>query len=541
MAGASDCEYAPAMIRILLAALFVVVPACEKSKPKETDRPSGARAATRAALGDVVATAQLPSGNSVTELAPIIERLQPGGASQLGGQLSMLLGQAAGVDLSGADLSKPVAVVLLNPKKYKDPVALLVTPKSLGELESSAKGAGRTVSSRDGLALIGPSKVVASAKNFAFATLAKPSKQITITIYPEPLVKAYRGEIARRIADIKKTMDSRGLQGKGVGFFLTIYQDAAMAVAEQTERVTFRFETSSDSAGLVYRLYPRRGSTMAAFVGAQVVADHALLKKLPARQGDTMVFSGEARSGAARTAMVAFATQAMTAMYGRPANAELKDAMAQWFDAFSGSTAMTMNMNIGPGSVGPPGMSMNYLMGTTDSAKMRKAMRQMFVAFGRLSKGKDGELQVMGIKTRTEFKKNVFQVSGVEVDHYHTELNTAEMDPQQRAAMKATGMTKQDMYLAAFDNVAAMVVTNYAQATVTALISAARGKAPGFKPTASLAKEIAASKLRKESMLMFMDLKSFVPAGTPMPFRTVTMGMGKADDGALAVRLSLGL
>lgn len=522
------------MLRILLLALFVCVPACEKSKDKKV---SASRPTASVDLGDVVATLQLPAGDSAGEFAALIDKVQPGMSAVAGAQLPMLLGKATGVDLSAADLSKPVSLVVLNPKKHPEPIAVLVTPENLKQLKASAENAGRSVVSRDGLALVGPAAVVESAQNFVFATLAAPSKEIVGIAYPDPLSKIYSDEIGQGIAEMSKTM---GAQGEGFARLLKLYQEAGTSLAQQTDRMVVRVEASNNSADILFYLYPTASSTLAAFVDAQVVADHGLLSKFPANADHGIVFSGNMRAGAARKAIVDFGVQAMATMYDREAVGSMAKLMDPWFDAFTGSVATTMAMNFDP-THPAPGMSMNYLMGASDAKAVRTGWHQMFDILSAFS-GAGGKMEMLGIKTKVEVHKNIMQVDGVEVDHYHREIEMDEVTPEQRLAMEAMGADIQDMYFATFDEVAVMSTVKDGQASVQRLIAAARGKEAGFQTPAALAQVLAASTKRKESLIMYMDMKSLVPtaAAVQVPFQFMVMGMGKAD-GALVMRTSMGL
>ena len=150
--------------------------------------------------------------------------------------------------------------------------------------------------------------------------------------------------------------------------------------------------------------------------------------------------------------------------------------------------------------------------------------------------------EMMGMKTKIQVNKNVFQADGVEVDHYQTTVDLESLPPAQRTAFEAMGMIEQNLYFAAFDKLAAMTSDKDGKSSVTSMIAAARGKQSGFQTPAGLAKVLDASKARKESMVMYMDLGSLVPGGgtPPIPVKSIVMGMGK-DEGALAIRFSAGL
>ena len=112
----------------LALSLCLVGPACKKASDEASSEGKPPISASRPMtdLGEVVATLQLPSGKSAGGLAKVIDNVQPGISAMMEAQLPFLLQEISGMDLSGADLSGPVAVLVLDPSKHSEPFALLL-------------------------------------------------------------------------------------------------------------------------------------------------------------------------------------------------------------------------------------------------------------------------------------------------------------------------------------------------------------------------------------------------------------------------------
>jgi hypothetical protein len=279
---------------------------------------------------------------------------------------------------------------------------------------------------------------------------------------------------------------------------------------------------------------------MAAFVKAQVPAQHQLLSKLPASSKDSIVFSGLLRAGSAQKAIVDFGVEAMKTMYQKEGLGKLAEQLGPWFAAFDGRVAMTMSVNL-DASQGGSAPRIRYLLGSSDSKAMRKGWHEMFDLLVEQSDG-TSSLKLMGMSSKIEINKNVLQVDGVEVDHYHSLFDVESMPVEQRIAFEKTGAADQNMYFAAFDQYAAMTSDLDGKRSIASMVMAARGKEAGFQPSASLASVLEGSKARKESLVMYMETGSLLQANTAaaVPFQSIIMGIGKDKD-ALVMRIAVGL
>lgn len=510
------------MLRILLLTAIVLSPGCNKTQP--TPEAASPRVANAPSLGQVIATLKLPSGNDLAELGPMIDGFESGSSAMAAVSLSAMLAKASGTSLLSADLSKPVALAVLNPEAFKDPVALLVRATDQKALETAAADAGRVAILRDGLTLIATSEVAESAQEFVFATLAEPSSRIVAVVYPKPLLTIYGEAMDQGMAELATTPQ--------MAPFIGMYRDALVGAGEQTDRIVLSLASSESASSLLLHFHPTPQSTMASFVAAQVASKHDLLRKLPATTNSTMVYSGDMRAGDAKDALIDFGNVFVEAIFPHLDDSdEIKKVIKAWYATFDGKFAGTMSMNLIPGAA-DSGVQMSYLMGTHDPVGMREG----WVAWMKtMSTSTDGLMETMGMKFSVDYKQDVAQIDGITVDQYTSKIDPATVPAEQASAMNLLG--EQIMHLAVFDNVGVMVSSNDSLETLKEVIETARGRKAGFAPQPALGAALADSMERGESLLFFMDIAGL--GGGIIPVGSVVMAMGRDKD-ALVVRIAVG-
>ncbi|KIG15579.1 hypothetical protein DB30_05453 [Enhygromyxa salina] len=482
-------------------------------------------------VGDVVATVQLPTGTNVQDLMPIVEKFAPGMSAMVRMQLPTMLADVAGMSLDGAKLDAPISIVAVEPSLATQPLALLVHTKDLAKLQAAAKGAGLELRERDGLALIGPSAVVAAAETFAFTNLKAAPDHTEIVIYPPQLAASLGPQIEAAMAmmDAQLAGTNPGMQG-----LMRMYVDALLGVTKQTERFVISVSAGQTSTDLHARAYPLAGSELAAFVAAQTPSNHPLLAKLPSTATQTMVMSGEIHSGPTTASLIGFSVAAMESMYSGAMPAETwTEIMTAWADTLDGQFAMSMTLSLPTGTT-QPGMSIQALTGATDADGMRKAWRDMV---GALAKGQDG-VDMMGMKVAIDYRNDVVEHDGVGVDLYTTNIDVTSLPEDQRAMIEATNSASQSVNFATFDKFGAIATTDEDNKSMRTLIDAARGKGQALEPTPGLASALAISTERGESLFSYFDMTTVAPDPSKMPFRAFVMAFGKQGD-ALAIRFSL--
>lgn len=510
-------------------------PADAKDKPgDQSARLPGGSAANPsdspaiAEVGEVIATVQLPTGTKITDIAAVIDSMQPGASAMVQMQLPTMLEEAAGFDIAAsANLDAPISFVILNPASHSKPLAALVEARDPAKLAEDAKAAGHAVEQRDKLLLIGPADVVSAAKDFAFNNLTKYPDHSEIIIYPKLLLDTFGAELEKSMGSSMALLGNDGLTQ-----VMTNYAKGIVSLGEQTDRVVLSLASGSGSADLIARIYPVAGSSLASFIDAQVPSQHALLSKLP-DGGGTMVVSGDWRAGAAREALMNFGVTVLAPMYGSVSVDEWMALLRPWLDNLDGSFAMNIEMTIKPGQ--PGAVQMQSLMGVTDPDALRTAWRTMLTKMAAT-----GGLEMMGMKFTSSHKPDVLTHDGVSIDLYESKLDTSGLSPEQAAALAAAGTnTNQSMHFATFDKFAAMASADPEGASMKALIDSARGS--GVAANGQFATVLEASKQRGDSMLMYFDVGAMMaasPTPVPLPFRAMSWGIGKHES-ALSVRISM--
>lgn len=482
-----------------------------------------------AEVGEVIATVQLPSGTNMTDVAAVIDSMQPGASAMLKMQLPTALEGAAGFDIAkSAKLDGPLSFVILNPASHPEPLAMLVEAKDAAALTADAKAAGHAVEQRDNLLLIGPEGVVNAAKDFAFTNLTKYPDHSEIIIYPKLLIGTFAGEIEKNMAASMALLGGN----EGVGQMMTNYFKGLVSLGEQTDRMVLSLGTGPGSADLIVRIYPIAGSSLASFIEAQVPSQHALLSKLPAG-GGTIVMSGDMRAGGARDALLNFGVAVMAPMYPAISADQLRDMFKPWLDNFDGGFAMNMSMSVVEGKA--PSMQLQALWGVNDPEAMRTAWRELL----KLTDGTG--MEMMGMKFVSSHKPDALTHDGVTVDLYESKVDTSALPPDQAAAVAQAASTSQSMYFATFDKLAAMATADADGKAIGAVIDAARGKGGALEISGGFAEVLDASKQRGDSMLMYFDLGAFTaqaPTAVQMPFKAMSWGVGK-HEGALSLRVGL--
>lgn len=528
-------------MRILLFCLLAfatVIPtsSCKKEskdKGEQLAKPTKSGASRPIAMSSaVMATVQMPTGTKLEGLAKAIDNIQPGASAAIVPSVSMLLAKTMGMDLSGADLGAPISLLVVNPKRYDQPMAMLVSPADKGKLESAAKAAGLIVASNKNQVLIGEASVVEAVRGVAFGTLSNTPQELVVRIFPGSVLAGFKDDLHEAFQKMNTLMTQTSGQTSGVAAMFMAYEEMIVAIGDQTDVIEMRVAASEGASDFLFRMQPKAGTTMAVLAAAQIPSKHALLGKLPQNTSGSILSSGDMRAGKARQPMIDFSMKVMSVMMPAKSNDMLTKALATWFESFDGQIAVNMNMDVANPAV--PKFEATYLMGATDADVMRKGWREMMT---HMSSGNGGITEMMGMKFDIEFDEKVLEVDGVEVDRYQTKLNTEGMSKEDQAMSIAPGV-EQKMHMATFDNLAVMSLSDNSEAAVASAIAAARGKAPGYKPVGATAKALARSESLNESLIFIMDIERLAPAGVAIPFGTLAMGFGQ-DKGALTMRMSV--
>jgi hypothetical protein len=342
--------------------------------------------------------------------------------------------------------------------------------------------------------------------------------QPTLTIdVPHALVR-YKGQVAM----MQQLMSGVAQKGDPMSGFVQMYADGLVAAARDTDQLVVTIDADKDGAAFDLALVPHAGTRLAKFVAAQKPSDQALLAELPPST-PTMLFAGHMESGPYRKTMI----ELMVRMYGGTGAKELVQITDAVMAASTGDIAMTMDVTPGKG------MSGAYLYGVADAKAVAK---QLDKVYDLMAKGRT--FDVMGMKMTMTASADPTDHDGVSVRGYDVSYDVSKLPAASQAAMKVSmgpGFTTR-YELATFDQLGMFAMGNDAIAVAGKTIDAARGKGDHWKPTGELARALAASKARKDSMVMLMDFGAFAALapqpGGKRPTGQMVMTVGFADGNA---------
>jgi hypothetical protein len=501
-----------ATVHSLLAAMLVLT-ACKKDA-QEVEIPEVAPESV-----PILATVELPSARGLGSAAQVIDTVQPGSSKQTAEAIPTMLTEAVSVtSLDGADLDKPVRVMVLDPKKHAQPVVLLVTVQNADAL-AKAVGKDKLVVRKD-LALIGAPEAAKAAHDYAFGTMAKrpaPAAPHAVA-YTQPILNSFRAEIDMGKAQLGAVMGMMGGGNEMMTKMLTLYIDGVVAVAGQTDRVEAHFASQDALSGVELILHVRPDTTLAGFVQAQKPSDLALIETLPAHEVPALIMAGQMVLGPARQPVIELGEGILAAMWGNTMTEEMRAMIGPWLDLFTGRfAAVVMSMT--------PTPQMVQLIETTDSAKAMEYSRQFMSEY--VAKGPP--MEIMGMKQTITFTPEAFVHDGVSAAMQKTKLEmpaqgdaTAAQQPAQQPA-PAPGAFDTTSYLAGIDGFLGMATGE--EQTMRQLIDAVHDKAPRLQAGPALAQATAATRARKDSLMMFLDLAALGAAAADAP-KGIVMSLG---------------
>jgi len=382
---------------------------------------------------------------------------------------------------------------------------------SAGAAHVLVKGGWAVVGARPLLERIGPYALASIATQPAPAAL-------NATVYLAHVRARYQAELAAFRNQMLASMASAAATTSGgMGKLMTAYVDGLGTVVSDADQVVVTLDVTEDLASLDVALTPGPGSRLARFVALQRPSDYALLGKLPPGS-PTMLAAGHFEAGPYRDGVL----EALVTLYGPAASGDLLAAMNLFRTSLTGEFGITMQM--APGA----GMALTQVLGLSNPRAAEQAIVAMLDLF------KDGRsFDMLGISTTIKADPAAAAHDGVTLHGYETTYDLSRLPPAQRKAM-AAAMPRDHAHaqLATFDGLAMLVMDADGAIAVGHAIDGARGKAASFVAAPPVDGLLAASRARKESVAMTMDLGLLMarvtgrPASGPQP---VMMALGFAD------------
>jgi hypothetical protein len=492
--------------------VLAVAAGCASAEAKDAASPAGA------APAELLVTVALGPATAFRSLQAYVEAIKPGAGVNLSDQvLRHGLADAVGASsLDGLDPASPMYLLIADTGGSPG-LALLGKVSDAKKLEASA-GKDRLVA-RSGWAVIGARPVLDRVASYALSALAlqPPPKAPSATVYVPHALARYKNEIEGARTQMLANMGKMG--PGGTSKILTAYVDGLFSIANDTDQVIVTLEATPDLGTLDIALLPRTQSRLAEFAALQRPSDLALLGRLPATT-PSVLMAGHLELGPYRDAMLS----AIATLYIPEAPKDLLAAFDLLRKVMTGEIATTMQLGR------KTGMEFTQLYTVTDGKAADKALAGILDLF---KAGRTIDMQSVSFTIKTAPSTTAY--AGVTLRSYDTTYDTSKIPPDQRQAMAAMmpdGV--HSVHLGTVDGLAVLVAAPDSAAEARRTIDAARGKGARFVASKVLAPLLAASRARKDSLVMVMDLGAVFGAftGKSLGSQPMVIGFGAADRSA---------
>ncbi|MBP6841712.1 MAG: hypothetical protein KA190_30710 [Kofleriaceae bacterium] len=429
----------------------------------------------------------------ITDAAAFANTVMPGMGAQLSPDLLLaMIGPALGTQpLAGLDASRPVALAVLDPGAYPQPMLLAAGVTDRAAFDAAMDGGPSTVRAihfAGGVVVIGPDAALTAGAGWLAAQVAAPPTGAptapTLTVHLDQ-VWARHGD---RVREVMRGAGQAAMLDKLTSEITTSMVDGLLNTRELV--VTLDVGATEASATATVRAAPDSG--VARFAAAQHPASFALLTRLASGPG--IVVGGELQFEQFIDAMLALvgpkdgATAAEAARY--------REAMRTVYQGLSGPMAMRMDVAGGR-------TSMTMMMGSARPAATAAAMAAVTAA------GLSPEVAA------------TVQRGGFRHKKVRGDVITTTVRPSAPAAVR------QSMETAWGGPAATSVVVALADAVVMAIGQDAKamlvrqldGGATAASPELTTA--IAGASARRASLLVYFDLLGMIAAQRAAPGATV--------------------
>jgi hypothetical protein len=504
-------------VRTVIGILGLVA-ACTRADAKAKLDPPPAELLATAAIGPVT---------TLRNLQAYVEAIQPGAGAIFTDQvvrrgLAEMVGASS---LDGLDPASWAYVLVASTEGAGAPaVALLGKVRDARTLATSA---GSThVMLKGGWAVLGAKPLLERIGAYALAAIAaQPAPAApTVTVYLPHVLARYKAEIGAFRTQLMASLP-QATPGP-MGQWMTSYFEGLGSLGSDIEKLVVTLDATPELGSIDVGLVPAPRSRLATFVTLQRPTDYALLDRLPAT-APSVLLGGHLEAGPYSDGFMAM----MAAMFGPAATKELLASLEAFRKAMTGDIAMAMR--IAPGT----GMAFTQLYGLSDPRAADQAVRSMLELF------KAGRtLDTTNLSTTIKTSPDTTAYDGVTLRSYDTTFDLSKVPAAQRQTVESlTPGGQQRSYIATFDALGMLVAAPEGLPEAKRSIDAARGKTARLVPGAVLGELLTASRARKDSLAMMLDLGAVIAAATGKPAATaqpVVVALGFADRNA-HVRVAL--
>lgn len=468
---------------------------------------------------ELLVSAAIGPVTTLRSVQAYVEAIQPGAGAIFTDQvvrrnLAELVGASS---LDGLDPTSWMYVLVASTND-SPAVALLGKVTDAKTLATSA--GSNHVMIKGSWAVLGAKPLLDRIGSYALAAIAtQPAPAApAVTVYLPHILARYKTEIA---AVRTQMMASLPQPAPGaMGQWMTSYIEGVESLGSDIEKLVVTLRATPDLGSFDFALTPKPKSRLATFVTLQRPTDYALLDRLPATT-PSLLLGGHLEAGPYRDGFAGL----IAAMAGPGASKELLAAIDAFRKAMTGDIAMAMR--IAPGT----GMAFTQLYGLSDTRAADKALVSMLALF------KAGRtFAVTNLATTIRANPGTTPYDGVTLRSYDTTFDLSKVPPDQRKAVEGLSPgSPQRSHLAAFDALGMIVAAPDSLAETKRSIDAARGKTAHFVAGPVVGKILAASRARKDSLAMMLDLGEIIAAAagrTAAAGQHVVMSLGFADRNA---------
>jgi hypothetical protein len=518
-------------------ALLALLAACahppqsQQAQAASPPAAATARAASSSPPADLIAIAQL--GVPRTQMARVRNfagAIMPGlggtlDERMLGGTLARLIGMPS---LDGMDPDKPVELLALDVRGHSQPFAIVVAVADAARLTAQVtQASGMTMREQGGLAVIGPSKVVAAAGDYALVTLPRlpTPADPTITIFLQTLVRLHESEIERSVHELERSLSTMGSSGGSLSGIMKVEVDLMMDFLHQSDRLTLSVAAGADAASLDFAIKPIAGTTLESFAQSQRPSEDDMVDALPGGATGLMVGGGTIDFKQLRPLMASF-MPAVWKMMGKQATPALMQASLGMMDLMTGPFAMTMTTMALGGK-----MEMLQVMAVSDGHAALQHMLEVYDVLA--SEPLDVGAGAKSVRMSMKVKRNAARIGSTPVMEVQTTYDMSRLDRAERAQMERTLGRGSVSLIAATDHTLVMALGPGGLARMRAQLEHHKG-AGSLNPDVARAR--ARSRALKESGFFVADLPGLVRslspqsgASLPIAQANLELGYGFAD------------
>ncbi|HEU5055269.1 MAG TPA: hypothetical protein VFU21_02035 [Kofleriaceae bacterium] len=284
--------------RVLAILLLLVVASCGGGKKGDTTTPGGDEGAGGdgagggAGAGGAQALPEIPSKpaaqpaavlatlsigdpkGQLGELSAYVDAMQPGMGAMVGANfLPSLAGMVGAPGLDGYDLSKPLHILILDPKKGGGEVLLVMAVADQQKLAGSV-GGDAMVQMHDGFAAIGKGPALVAASPYALSNLAKSQTPAhpTAVFHMNKIMDSYGNEVRQQLAGSMGASKTPAEQKAA---------EAMVKALSSVERIEGALQASAQTATLSFAVVPMANSTLAQWGTMQKPSDFSVAGRLP--------------------------------------------------------------------------------------------------------------------------------------------------------------------------------------------------------------------------------------------------------------------